>query len=223
VSVERVAVENEVPRLLEEPIHAVGEIPSDLPHPRFARLIRDSSDVHPSCPNVDDEKDEVPNEPEASQHFDGEEIGASDCSKMRLDESVPTRVTPAFGRWFEAVRKQYVFDSVARDFVAQIVESPAETRVTPGWIFSRHFDDQISDILLRSWPSWATLLGAVVLGCNQIAVPPQQRVRRHDRTKLVKRRPANGFGLFGESATLRIRPPNARLAKLLAQCLILGL
>jgi hypothetical protein len=40
---------------------------------------------------------------------------------------------------------------------------------------------------------------------------------------LVKRRPANGFGLFGESATLRIRPPSARLAKLLAQCLILGL
>jgi hypothetical protein len=39
----------------------------------------------------------------------------------------------------------------------------------------------------------------------------------------MKRGPANGFGLLGESATLRVGPPNALLANLFAQCLILGL
>jgi hypothetical protein len=49
------------------------------------------------------------------------------------------------------------------------------------------------------------------------------RIRRHDGAKLVKRGSANGFGLFGESATLRVDPSNAPLVKLLAERLVLGL
>lgn len=44
--------------------------------PRFARLIRDRSDVHPSRPNIDDEQDVVSRQPEAAQQLDGEEVGS---------------------------------------------------------------------------------------------------------------------------------------------------
>jgi hypothetical protein len=179
-------IQAQVSRLLEEAVNAVSEVSSHLPHPGFAWLIRDPSNVHPSRLYIDDE-DEVPNQPKAAQHFHGEEIGSCNRSEVRLDEGVPTRTTPAFWRGFEAVRKQRVLDSVARDFVTQIVESPAESSIAPGWTLSRHFDDQFSNILLGSWPSWTTLFGSVVLGSHKVAVPAQQRVGRHDGAKLVKR------------------------------------
>src|SRR5664280_645433 len=142
--------------------------------------------MYPSCCNIDNEEYVVANQPEAPQHFDHEEISAGDGSKMRLNEGVPTRVTPAFGRGFESMGKQDVLDSIARYFVAQIVECSAQSRVAPSWIFSRHFDNQFRNILLGSGTSRATLLGPVVLGSNQIAVPPQQRVWRDNRAERCK-------------------------------------
>src|ERR1039458_7112533 len=113
--------------------------------------------MYPSCCNIDNEEYVVANQPEAPQHLDREEVSAGDGSKMRLDERAPTGVTSAFGRRFESMGKQDVLDSIARDFMAQIVESPAEPRVTPGRIFFRHADDKADN------------------------------VRRHDGAKLVKR------------------------------------
>jgi len=82
--------------------------------------------------------------------------------------------------------KQDVLDSVARDFVAQIVESPAHARVAPGRIFFSHADDKADNIRLRRRPSWAMPLGSVVLGSNQVAVPPQQCVWRDYRAERRK-------------------------------------
>src|SRR5664279_2605544 len=153
--------------------------------------------MYPSCCNIDNEEYEVPTQPEAPQHLDREEVSAGDGSKMRLNEGVPACTTPAFRRGFESMGKQDVLDSIARDFVAQVEESPAQARVTPGRIFFRHAEDKADNIQLRWRPSRARLLGSVVLGCNQLAVPTQQRVGCHDGTKLLKRSPADGLGLFG--------------------------
>jgi len=152
--------------VLEEPINAVGKVARDLLHPRFARLIRDPCDVNPSRSDVDDEKHDVSNKPKAAQHLDSKEIGSGDCSKMKLDERAPTGVTSAFGRRFESVRKQRVLDSVARDFMAQILESPAEPRVAPRWILPGQLNDDLGNVLLRAWPSGSAFLGSVVLGSN---------------------------------------------------------
>jgi hypothetical protein len=88
--------------------------------------------------------------------------------KGRLDEAVPTRVTPALGRGFESMRKQDVLDRVARDIVAQIEESPAEPGVAPGWVFPGHLRDQLSDVLLRRSPSLATLLDPSYLAATRL-------------------------------------------------------
>ena len=136
--------------------------------------------------DIDDEEYVVANQPETTQYFHGEEVSSCNCSKMRLDEGVPTRVTPAFGRGFESMGKQDVLDSIARYFVTQIVESPAQACVAPGWIFFRHADDKADNIQLRWRPSRATLLGSVVLGCNQLAVPTQQSVGRYDCSERCK-------------------------------------
>jgi len=153
--------------------------------------------MYPSCCNIDNEEYVVANQPESAKYLNREEISAGDGSKMRLNERVPACTPPAFRRGFESMGKQDVLDSIARDFVAQVEESPAQARVTPGRIFFRHADDKADNIQLRWRPSRATLLGSVVLGRNQVSIPAQKRVGRHDSTKLLKRSPADGLGLFG--------------------------
>ena len=91
--------------------------------------------MYPSRCNIDDEEYVVANQPETVQYLHGEEVSSCNCSKMRLDEGVPTRVTPAFGCGFESVRKERVLDRVTRDIVTEIVQCSAEPRVAPGWVF----------------------------------------------------------------------------------------
>ena len=61
------------------------------------------------------------------------------------------------------------------------------------------------------------------LAGNQVAIPPEQRVRRDNGAKCSEREPTDGLGLLCEPSTLRVRPANALVAKLLAELLILGL
>lgn len=130
------------------------------------------------------------------------------------------RRPPAFRRGFEAVVPQGVLERMAGDFVPEIVQGTANARVSPARILASPSHHQLGDILFDAWSSRPARFGPVVLRRDQVAVPPEQRVRRHDGAKLRERRPADGLGLFGESATLLVRPPKAPLAKLFAQCLI---
>jgi hypothetical protein len=98
--IERVTIQDEVPRLLQEAVYAIGEVPSDLSHPSFAWLTGDPCDMYPSCCNIDNEEYVVANQPEAPQHLDREEVSAGDGSKVRLNEGVPACTTPAFWRGF---------------------------------------------------------------------------------------------------------------------------
>src|SRR5664280_3104053 len=98
--------------------------------------------MYPSCCNIDNGEYVVANQPEAPQHLGREEVSAGDGSKMRPNEGVPACTTPAFRRGFESMGYQDVLDRVSHNFMAQIVESPAQARVAPGWIFFRHADDK---------------------------------------------------------------------------------
>src|SRR5664280_428792 len=93
--VERVTIQDEVPRLLQEPVYAIGEVPSDLRHPSFAWLTGDPCDMYPSCCNIDNEEYVVANQPEAPQHLDREEVSAGDGSKIsaftRIDGGLSTK------------------------------------------------------------------------------------------------------------------------------------
>ena len=107
--------------------------------------------------------------------------------------------------------------------MAEVVQRAAEACIPPARILSGHANDEFGDFRLRAWSSRPPLTGAVVLGCDQIALPPQQRIRRHDGIERTKTRPADGLGLLGETATLRVCPPDPLLAELFAKRSILGL
>src|SRR5664280_1646642 len=84
--IERVTIQDEVPRLLQEAVYAIGEVPSDLSHPSFAWLTGDPCDMYPSCCNIDNEEYVVANQPESAKYLNREEISAGDGSKMRLND-----------------------------------------------------------------------------------------------------------------------------------------
>jgi hypothetical protein len=95
--VERIPIEDEIPSALQETIHAVRQVSSELLHPCLARLIGDSNHMHTPRGDVDNKEDVVPNQSKASEHLKGEKIGTGNCSKMRPNEAVPARMAPAFG------------------------------------------------------------------------------------------------------------------------------
>lgn len=64
--------------------------------------------MQPLCRSIDNEEGVVSNQPEAVHHLDGEVVDSCNRSEVRLDEGVPARVSFAFRRWFESVRKQHV-------------------------------------------------------------------------------------------------------------------
>ena len=174
-------------------------------------------------PDIDDEEDEVSDQTEAAQNLHGEEVSAGDHPKMGLDESMPARATTALGRGLEAVLQQDALHGIARNFMAEVVQRAAQARIPPARILSGHANDESGDVRLGAWPSRPALAGAVVLGCDQIAVPPQQRIRRHDGIERTKTPPANGLGLLGETATLRVCPPDPLLSELFTKRPILSL
>jgi hypothetical protein len=77
--VERGTVQDQVPCLFQEAIHAIGQLPRNLLHPGFTRLIGDTCDVDATRTDVDDEHDPLSNESEATQ--DREEIRARNAAR----------------------------------------------------------------------------------------------------------------------------------------------
>jgi len=88
--------------------------------------------MHAARPDVDDEQHEATDQAEGRENLDGEEVSAGDGAEVRLQEGAPRSVLAAFGRGFEAVRKQRVLDRVACDVVAEVVKRPANSRGSPG-------------------------------------------------------------------------------------------
>jgi hypothetical protein len=86
--------------LLKETVHAGGQVSRDLLHPSFARLVSNASNVHASRPDVDDEEDPIPNQPESAKHLNREEISPGDSTEVRPYEGVPTWMTTSFRGWF---------------------------------------------------------------------------------------------------------------------------
>jgi hypothetical protein len=179
--------------------------------------------MHTPRRNVYDKEDVVPDQPESSQHLDREEIGASICSEMRHDESVPTRVASSLRCRLDATFLEDRIDGVASDVMAQFEERSPDSGLSPARILSRHTNDKLCDVRLRSWSPQSPLSRGIVLGGNQVAVPPQERVRCNDEPKNSQCRATYGLGLRGKPSTLPVCPANALIAKLLAQCLIHGL
>src|SRR5437868_4822914 len=77
-------------------------------------------------------------------------------------------------------------DGIAVDLVAEIAERVAQPCVAPAWIVSRELDDQFLNRRRRRWPAGSAFGGAIVFSSDELAIPTQDRIRRHEAGKVAE-------------------------------------
>lgn len=78
-------------------------------------------------------------------------------------------------------------------------------------------NNEAFDFVGRAWPTDSTLGTPVILFGNQLAVPTQQCVRRHEIGNFVQYPTADKFGFRCQATALIIGKPEPTIAKLLSQ------
>ena len=101
----------------------------------------DAAQPHSATADLDEEQNVVRDEPSPCQHFDREEVRASEHVHMRLDELLPGgRATPLGRRW-DLVTTQDVADRLIGDPMAQVGQRAHDPIIAPGPVFVRHPDN----------------------------------------------------------------------------------
>src|SRR6266496_3292293 len=77
-------------------------------------------------------------------------------------------------------------DSVAANHVTDVSKSSADPRVTPARVVGAKADDELSNGDRARWTPRAAPSSAIVLLGDELAVPTQDRVRRHDAVELFE-------------------------------------
>ena len=210
---------DQVPRTIQEPVFAIGEIARDLVHPSSIGLRQDPGDIDPPSLEVDHEENEVSDEARSRDHFDAEEVGSANRSPVCLQERFPRHSPLPHG--IKPVVEKDSFDRVATDLMAQVVERSSDSRVTPARVFAGHPDDQLLDFdggLRTTWPS---SLAAIVLPGDQLSMPSKERVWRHQGVELQEPLSADRLGLPREPTALLIGESQSLSAELFEQGSIL--
>ena len=121
---------------------------------------------------------------------------------MRREERLPGRLRAALRSRRNAVVLEDRFDRIAREIVAEALQSAANARVTPGRVLVRHADHERGDVWLGTWATRASLARAVVFCGDEPSVPPQNGVGCHDASDVPEAAPAEHLALHGEATSL---------------------
>jgi hypothetical protein len=105
-------------------------------------------------------------------------------------------------------------DSIAPDFISEVLECAPQPCVAPTRVFLRHAHDELTNVLRRRWSARTTVLAAIVLGRNEVAIPSQERIGCDNGGDLGQRFSTQSLGLDGEPAALILREPESFAAKL---------
>ncbi len=87
---------------------------------------------------------------------------------------------PRSGAGATAVVCEDPLDSVASDFMSEVIECTAQTGVPPHRVLLRHAYDELTNVLRSRWSARASVLAAIVLGCNEVTIPAQKRIGSDD-------------------------------------------
>ncbi len=98
-------------------------------------------------------------------------------------------------------------DGVASEFISEVLECALQARISPCQVLPRHTYHELTDVLRRGRSAWTPVLGAIVLGCDEVAVPAQQRSGCGNGRNLGQHPAAQGLGLDGEPAPVVVREP----------------
>ena len=104
-------------------------------------------------------------------------------------------------------------DGVASEFMSEVLECTPQARISPRRVLLRHAHNELTDVLRRRRSAWAPVLAAIVLGCDEAAVPTQKRSGCGNRRNLGQRLAAQSLGLDGEPAPVVVREPETLAPK----------
>jgi len=96
----------------------------------------------------------------------------------------------------------------------------ADSGVAPSRVLLGQANDQCDEVGLGSAAS-STVPRAIVLGCNQVPIPAQDRVGRDDTGEVVEESPTEGLPLHGEAAPLVVGELESPSRELLSQDAVL--
>ena len=99
--------------------------------------------------------------------------------------------------------------------MADVLERALDPRVAPRRIFRRHPHDELTDLEQDTAPAGSP--GVRPLPGDQLAMPPEQRVRRRDRGDLPQGRTANSVRSAGQPAAIVVRETQPTSTKLTPQ------
>jgi hypothetical protein len=92
--------------------------------------------------------------------------------------------------------------------MAQILQRPLDARVAPCGILAGHPHNQGRDLLHDPGAAWPRRRERPLPG-DQLAVPPQDRVRRHEGGDLPQQPAPESAAFGGEAAALLVGQPEA--------------
>src|SRR6266536_2802283 len=120
----------------------------------------------------------------------GEEVGGDDAGGLRSKERSPGDRRPS-GRGSQPVAQQDGADGSRRHADAELLELALDALVAPARVLSGQPQDQRHH-MVGEWRTTAPMVGLGPFAGDQPAVPPQDRVRRHqeDRPALAGKRSA---------------------------------
>ena len=126
-----VAVQDEPSLAAQKAVEWVGEIPTCLHHEGAVRPGSDSSNVHFSRRQLDDDEHIVGHEPADRGDLDGEEVSRSNGFPMGGEKRAPWRPLTSLRRRLDAMFSQNIGDGAPGYRMAEIRESAANSCIPP--------------------------------------------------------------------------------------------
>ena len=171
---------------------------------------------------VNEEQNVIGDEPRLRPHLRGEEICRRKDVHVRADELVPRRCLFSLRHGRYAVALQYVADGLVAHSVPEVRQRARDAIVAPRSVLSGEADNQLFDFIVDSWsPRVRPVLGTVELPCDELAVPPEDRIGPDDTRYLFERSLAELFSDLGQRSPLTIGQAQTAL-QLISKNTILG-
>jgi len=199
----------------EDPVTIVGQVAPDLVHSQPVRNRSNAGDLHLPRRQLDEEQHQL--QAAWRPSFDSEEVGGNDQVPVLLKELLPGSLSFTLWRRFNSIPRQDLSHRASTDVVPQIGECTLNSSVAPGPILIRQPHDQVLKLLRRPRSSGAPIFAAVVLLCDQTAMPGQQRLRSHNRAQLAQQVASEPLRLGSQPAALVVCEPQSLVAQLFPQ------
>ncbi len=142
-----------------------------------------------------------------SPDLDGEEVCGCENIPMSSEEVPPLRSLSAFWCRYDSMFLENVGDRGASYDVSEVIESPEDSRVTPGCVLVGEADNELADLGHDSWAAPASTSGEVMLQRNELSVPAKNGVGQKQRGDPEQSFPSDGLGLHSKATPLIVREP----------------